>query len=138
MNKIARVALEAQGFKNIDAILVVVNATDNPSVALEMLLDVYEKPELEPTSKYKDDAVLTEFNPFASSYPIRFSYKSRKRKSFYYDADVITEETVKQLVLTGDYKAPEIFGEKKEVYCNTHEFTKSNDTCSIKQWIDGK
>lgn len=46
-NKIMLKALELAGYENASQLVEVCSATPNPTVAVEMLLDIYEKPDVE-------------------------------------------------------------------------------------------
>ena len=76
-NKILRLALQ-NATPNVDALLTVVEATENPETAIEILMGVYEAPSIRPNSnkerinaRYPKNAFVS-FNPIANK--VTFTY----------------------------------------------------------------
>jgi hypothetical protein len=147
MNKIIRAALTATfpGI-NIDAILEVINATQNPTGATEKLIGVFEEPVLKrhwkrgtdikvlkgfQWNRSEDDQV--EYNYESKSTTIRFL---KREDAIKFDANteaaISTDRLCDYLTTNGKYKAEgEYTDERKVVTSSTY-----SGSCSITTWLD--
>ena len=88
MNKIIKKALETCT-PSVDALLTVINATDNPEIATEIMLGIYEYPVVNPTSSkleanyHKPQA--TSYNPISNK--VNFTYEVTDSEDGWFDKD---------------------------------------------------
>jgi len=145
-NEILKLAL-ASKFKeeNIDAILEVVNATANPSVAASILLDIYIRPELSSIAK---DTIGKVNRTFISvdyiNDRVNYSYNSRYYNEGYCLKSIetpIKEDLLKEYYKEDCIKKLEITREEfdnlyhKVVVLGETETQLRYDNCSIQTWI---
>ena len=152
MEKIIRKALEGATFK-IEDVLKVINATENPAIATEVLLGIYEPPTIKLTSDKLDiyyyKPQLVSYNPISDR--VTFDYERVVTKTCWFkmnedyhnvDTAVVVgawdaetawktfRENHKSTISFDDFKK---CYERKEIIT---EFTGDTrvDTCSLRNW----
>lgn len=138
MNKIIRIALENKftGI-NFDALLEVINATGNPLVATEMLLNVYEKPvfEIECKTPFYTTQSNTQFKSFDKFKDIvTYSFDERRLVTMWFrnEENALKYNTFAEALDCRDYKTAD--------YCVSKEFQRTRyditETCKSAKWIE--
>lgn len=141
MNKIIKIALESE-YPNIemDALMEVINATGNPTVATEVLLSVYEPPILDEVSivqkdKMKEVRLMKSFNKFEDR--VYYSYTKTNIVTAYFksqeDRDNATEYNRNMITF--------VSSKEKNDYLYTKDFEKvdtGESECKSYAWINNK
>ena len=134
MEKIVKIALEAK-FPGIDLtnLLDVLNATGNAVVATEVLLGIYEEPNIpEHALLYKTPATFVSFDKYKNS--VRYSEDIFTTKSLYFDSEEVANECVEYNTSIGrDYYHRKTGDFRKEFQISVKEF----NTINLKEWIEG-
>lgn len=98
MNKIIAIALESRGFKPevINNIIEVAEATNNSTLAIEMLLGVYEAPTIATSSILTSKAdelaprQLVKYNPFQNK--VYFKVLKKQTKKFFFKSQELLDK----------------------------------------------
>ena len=134
MEKIIKIALEAK-FPGIDLtnLLDVLNATGNAVVATEVLLGIYEEPNIpEHALLYKTPATFVSFDKYKEE--VRYSEDTFTTKSLYFDSEELANECVEYDPSMGRdsyHRKPGDF--RKEFQISIKEF----NTIDLKVWMEG-
>lgn len=93
MTKIINALLEAKFTgMNVPALLEIINATPNPSIATEILCGLYEEPVINPTKVEKDGSVKTFKSYDKWNDKVTYSYLRAETKSAYFPSNVNKED----------------------------------------------
>ena len=141
MNKIIKIALESK-YPNIDmeTLLDVVNATENPTVATEVLLGVYEQPRILSISRITDDNIkevrsLLEYNKYTDK--VSYTYVKEELVTVYFKTQEEMDSTTeynRQLITN-------LYGREEADYPFNKEVlrtTRDKGSCSSKAWTENK
>ena len=141
MNKIIEIALESK-YPNIDmeALLDVVNATSNPTVATEVLLGVYEPPRILGVSRVVSDNMvenrtLIEYNKYTDK--VAYSYERTEEITCYFP----TKEEMDNTTEYNNKLTTNLYGREKADYPFNKKIlrtTRDKGNCSSKAWIENK
>ena len=152
MEKIIRKALEGATFK-IEDVLTVINATENPAIATEVLLGIYETPTIKLTSDKLDiyyyKPQLVSYNPISNR--VTFDYERVVTKTCWFkmnedyhnvDTAVVVDTWGADSawkVFKEDHKTEISFEDFKKCYEKKEIITKFTDeicvgTCSLRNW----
>ena len=134
MEKIIKIALEAK-FPNVDLtnLMDILNATGNVVVAIEILLGIYEEPNIpEAALLYKTPAVFVSFDKYKGS--VRYSTDTFTSKNLYFDSEEAANECVEYDTSIGrDYYHRKDGDFKKEFKVPSKSF----NTTSLEDWMEG-
>ena len=128
MDKIIKLALQGAGFNEtmIDGIILVANATDNATVAIETILGIYDVPMVEGYSEYRPNAELLRYDRFRDR--VYFTYDETEKTGAYFaddqDMSLITAENYKDYVTR----------DGKYHYVLTGKTYKRDSYCSLSDW----
>lgn len=131
MEKIIRIALEAK-FQNVDLtnLLEVINATGNAVVATEVLLGIYEAPQIPETAIiYNDKCTFISFNKYTNE--VTYSRNALRKKTLYFesqeaaDACLEYDSSIGSTYLKDDKTIEKIFNVS----------VTDERTCSLATWI---
>jgi hypothetical protein len=140
MEKLIKIALEAKGFKPemVEAIIKVANATQNPVVAIEIILGIYEMPIIPETSTHRNEAKLISFDPLANeNYSIRFSYLEENIKPSKWDRDTMSRESAIKLFKSNPEEWVNYTGNNYDyTSVGIGTFQKTEDSTSLKRWLN--
>ena len=141
MNKIIKIALESK-YPNIDmeALLDVVNATGNPTVATEVLLGVYEQPRILSISRITDDNIkevrsLLEYNKYTDR--VSYTYIKEELVTVYFK----TQEEMDNTTEYNNQLTTNLYGREEADYPFNKKVlrtTRDKGSCSSKAWIESK
>ena len=143
---IESIALESKFNKeNIPALLSIVNATENPQIALEILLGIYQQPSIFTVANDSSDEknrTFLSFEPVNSKVSYSYNRVFTKEAWFKKDEENLSEENIvsKNYCASGVADELGIAEEKvREIYAHkTYETNVSNDlsvrTVSLKEW----
>ena len=138
MDKIIRIALQTQfPAVNMDSLLSVINATPNPTMATEMLLEVWEEPKilLYWEREHRDGTVVKRNFVSADFWRNKVTYSQEvpEKVQLYYPAGT-TQEQAKELE---GAKSSKEFGQYYEYYwMPTGNVKLQNDTCDLAEWLE--
>lgn len=120
----------------VNNLLEIISATPNPNTAMEILLGMYEEPEI---GECKDESILKKDPKFLSfnkwTNKIEYSYVEEIKKSAYFPKDIDTKtitlenykslecewesgKTISHSIPTGEFRT-------REDYCNLNDWTKT-------------
>lgn len=144
MDKITKFVLEQAGFKNPENVAKIIGATSNPEVALEMILDIWEMPEIKENSTNNrlngienSTRELIEFRPLAKfGDQVKYSYQTKKEKIIYFSNDNFES---KDAAKEEYYSNPEAWvnykgTDRNYTYVETGELKSLDSTCSLEMW----
>lgn len=144
MDKVTKFALEQAGFKNIENIAMVIAASSNPKVALEMVLGIWEMPEIKKTSTNnrlngENDSVreFVEFKPLlGNSDVIKYRYKTRKEITIYFSNEVYESKDAAKKAYHSDPEAWENYegSNRNYTYVKTGKVETYESSCSLERW----
>jgi hypothetical protein len=147
LNKIIAKALSTAQ-PTTEALLQLINATQNPTVATEILLGIYEAPAISPTTLIsRDDETNYTFifhNPFTDE--VTYSYNQIiKEYGWIYNGSDIIEENIVSKKSDSYYACQQLGLTEKEFKANhtRHEFGSTietrfrSNTVSLNRWING-
>ncbi len=150
MNAIIKFALKSafSNSVNIDTLLEILNATENPEVATEKLLGLYEEPTFRKTRTDREGITETfeSYDPFKRK--VHFSYESPSEVTKYYSQEKVLEVFGKEYMRTAEVKAqPSLFfderSEAEKAYPNDTikygwfslgKMRKRTNSCSPENW----
>jgi len=140
IKKIAEVALKAKGYKDINALMKVVDATLNPETSLEILLGIYEEPVLTKTSNIAKDAKLVKFDSMEQDYrQVTYSFMDKDRKYIQYDPNIWSDkEAQKEYMKDPDGWIDAKGNDVKGISFNLGTFHESESYCSVYDWQNSK
>ena len=143
---IETIALESKFNKeNIPALLSVVNATENPQIALEILLDIYQYPDIFTVANDSNEQkkrTFVSFEPIGSQVTYSYYPVTTKEAWFKKDEENLSEENIVSTKYWSSGVADELGipeKEVREIYAyKTYETTVSTDinvrTVSLQEW----
>ena len=143
---IESIALESKFNKeNIPALLTVVNATENPQIALEILLGIYQYPDIFTVANDSNEEkkrTFVSFEPIGSKVTYSYYPVSTKEAWFKKGEENLSEENIVSTKYWSSGVADELgISEKevREIYAHkTYETTVSTDisvrTVSLQEW----
>ena len=133
-NKLERIALQSKfNDEQIDALLEIANATENPKIAIEMLLGVYEQPYIANYVEHPDKGALTfkQYDKFKDK--VYYTYARKKQVGIYVD------KTVDQSLINADnYKEYEKHYNRDgviHILITLDEWESVNESCYYETWI---
>ena len=133
MEKIIKVALLSKfGAESLPSIMEVINATPNPTMATEILLGIYEEPEIPETTVYRDTVrTLKSVDYWLDQ--VNYTYEVAETKGFY-----IHEDTDKDQVTIENYEQFMIDRTQNAVWISipTGKTSISSSWCSIDSWLN--
>lgn len=134
MEKIIKLALETK-FPNANLVdlMDILNATGNAIVATEVLLGVYEEPNIpERALLYKTPAIFVSFDKYKGS--VRYSTDTFTSKNLYFDSEELANECVEYDISIGrEYYHRKDGDFKKEFQVPIKTF----NTTTLKEWMEG-
>ena len=108
-SKITRLALSLKfNHDDIDSIMEVIKASGNETVATEILLGVYEAPEVNeiaPDTKYEANKTLVSYDKFKDE--VKYTYQSVKELSAWFLKEQPEDERVSESAVSGAESEPE-------------------------------
>ena len=134
MEKIIKLALETRfPGANLVNLMDVLNATGNAVVATEILLGIYEEPNIpESALLYKTPAIFVSFDKYKGS--VRYSTDTFTSKNLYFDSEEAANECVEYDTSIGrDYYHRKDGDFKKEFQVPI----KTSNTTSLREWMLG-
>jgi hypothetical protein len=133
MNTIETIALKTKfAEESINSLMEVVNHTPKPSMALEILLGIYEEPILSPKGVDGDGVVLTMISVDHWTDQVKYQYEKEETKTFYIDKD--TDNSLVNIDNIEEYKVP--WGDNsKNVTLKTGKIVTSSSYCSVDSWL---
>ena len=141
MNKIIKIALESK-YSNIDmgALMDVINATSNPTVATEVLLGVYEPPRILGVSRVVSDNMvenrtLIEYNKYTDK--VAYSYERTEEITCYFP----TKEEMDANTEYNDNIRTNLYNRDKDSYPFSKKIvrvTTGTNSCRSEVWINNK
>jgi len=147
MNKIITVAL-ASAKPSVEALLELINATSNPTVATEILLGIYEDPTINPTPAFEINSqtniVFGSYDKFTEE--IAYTYNRVEMVSAWLpnNVDVSLENAVSRNMWPEDVaESLKLSVETFKANYTRHNFVTNVDTdllcttCSLKKWNTG-
>lgn len=137
MKKILRIALESKLTNlSVEALLEVIEATPNSTVAAEVLLGIYQQPKIAAVVKKKDYKYLYFFSSY-DKYTETVHYTTLRNKKVDAmvpkgkekptEADIICKYSEK-----GNFSEPKEGG--KNIYVAISEIEEVNESCSLPAW----
>lgn len=134
MNKITKLALGLSYPQDkISALLEIVNATPNPTMATEILLGVYEKPKLPSKVKTKEGQIRVMKSTDYWTESVSYNYLQNKRIGAYYPKEV----NEKQLN-DNNWESLKCSSNNENchyLYFTSNEKEERQAECSFEQWL---
>ena len=134
MEKIIKLALNAKfPNANLTNLMEVLNATGSAVVAAEVLLNIYEEPNIpERALLYKTPATFVSFDKYKEE--VRYSEDTFTTKSLYFDSEELANECVEYDPSKGRHFYYRKTGDfRKEFQISVKEF----NTINLKEWMEG-
>jgi len=132
--KVMYYALESKfGTESVDKIMEVVGATDNPEMATEILLGIYEQPKIPNTVVNAQGLVKTAVHIDYWGHKVTYSYEEETRKHMYVDKDADTS-----LITPDNYQEYERdYGSDNitSFYFATGKMKSRKDSCDFGDWL---
>lgn len=134
MEKIIKFALQTK-FPNANLVdlMDVLNATGNAVVATEILLGIYDEPNIpEHAIVYNTPATLTSFNKYKEE--VRYSTDTFTTKSLYFDSEELANECVEYDPSMGRdsyHRKPGDFRKEFQIPITT------SNTTTLREWMEG-
>ena len=132
-DKLERIALQSKfNDEQIDVLLEVVNATENPQIAIELLLGIYEEPYIAKCVDHPQKGILTftEYDKIKDK--VYYSYQKKKTKSIYVDKNV--DESIIDVFNYEPYS--KVYSKDvKTIWITLDEWETVNDHCYYSTWI---
>jgi hypothetical protein len=138
MEKIIKVALLSKfGAETLPSVMEVINATPNPTMATEILLGIYEQPEIPETTVYNNTVrTLKSVDYWLDQ--VNYTYESEETKGFYIhkdtDSDLVTIDNYKEFMIDrSKYPDSAIW-----ISIPTGKISMSSNYCRIDSWLKYK
>lgn len=133
-NKLERIALQSKfNDEQIDVLLEIVNATENPQIAIELLLGIYEQPYIAKYVDHPEKGILTFTEYSKIKDKVYYSYQRQRKVSIYVDENanvsLINADNYKEYVK--DYDIDRV----KRISVATNDWETVNDFCYYSTWI---
>jgi hypothetical protein len=134
MNKIIEVALASKfGVDALTELMEVVTVTPNPEMATEILLGVYEKPEVPEAVVSHQGLEKTLVSVDFWHNRVTYTYMEEVRKHMYVDKNLDT--SLITLENYEEYTKKWEEGTTTSFYLNTGEIKQKENTCDIHEWL---
>ena len=133
MENIIKVALLSKfSAESLPSIMEVINATANPTMATEILLGIYEQPEIPETTVYRDTVRTVKSVDYWLD-QVHYTYEVAETKGFY-----IHEDTDKDQVTIENYEEFMIDRTNNAIWISipTGKTSMSSSWCSIDSWLN--
>ena len=121
------------GTESVDKFMEVVGATPNPEMATEILLGIYEEPEIPNAVVNAKGLVKTATNIDYWGHRVSYSYEEETRKHLYVDKDADTS-----LITLDNYQEYERDYDSDNItsfYLPTGKMTIRKDSCDFIDWL---
>lgn len=132
-NKLERIALQSKfNDEHIDALLEIANATENPQIAIELLLGIYEEPYIATCVEHPEKGIATFkwYDKFRDR--VWYSYQKKKTKAIYVDKNV--DESIINIDNYEQYS--KVYSKDvKTIWITLNEWESIEDYCYYQTWI---
>ena len=132
--KVMYYALESKfGTESVDKIMEVIGATQNPEMATEILLGIYEQPKIPNAVVNAQGLVKTAVHIDYWGHKVTYSYEEETRKHMYVDKDADTS-----LITLDNYQEYERdYGSDNitSFYFATGKMTSRQSSCDFGDWL---
>jgi hypothetical protein len=121
------------GTESVDKIMEVIGATQNPEMATEILLGIYEQPKIPNAVVNSQGLVKTAVNIDYWCHKVTYSYEEETRQHMYVDKD--TDTSLITLDNYQEYQRDYGSDNITSFYLPTGQMTIRKDSCDFSDWL---